>query len=966
MTQNIEQRTLAATTTIEGAAKSVDEIAHTDKEVQTPAGYRKSFPKISREWDQESMRLQNEWKNDSANIRQNWQSERNELSTKALGIKPWEAGSSEININQQRRWTDNHTYLPKTVPAVMTAEGPDDNWIPYTADKSDTLNDVFSRKPIDLVNGVVLIPDEKHQYPKINAFGKLWEIDDGSLQLTVKSFVESSDRHLVVTLADDSVIIGNQISSATRAWVESTTFIRKDSFVRANEEALAGLYREGSVIETLGYYNPYDGGGCQYEVKNGLLVRTPKSPVTYKQFGAVGGGEVDCIQNLIDAHAYANFHNLPVEGDGDKYLIQGAGCIDVHTDTNLNGSEYVLARTGTAPWISITPSKGKEEQPLSQALIDLMRPHLKTGTTYIPGLGNDHEALQSYVYIATDHILTERVGYNYFIYAQDSFTLLRDGNMIGQLITDLRPGQITSAVYKPLENSTLTFKNFNIALNFDSEYIPKFSISRNQVDIKEFSVRRVARNIMATDGVGELFSVKRCYKIAFDTADGDAIGFGHYGNGAYGYMISCSNVVDLTINRFQGNGGWGITGSNWLKDVNVTNSQINRWDIHFGMGNVTIRDSEFYGYGVNVTYGDGQLLLDNVKLYPQYTKGVDGVEVSYMSGWLVGSGSSYGYWWRGSIVIKDPEIWFDPESSKDSFKFIYSPSLSSEYSALGTLTLGTQWKVLRAKVRYMHAPPSDEKEINIYGAWIGGKYSRRFRLPSSIVIDGIDFDTSHKKTYLHGFVIDRPPVWSDTDKVYPSRCEVVIKGIKNQMADWELMNVKYYPEHALRVSALKKYSLVDFCLYDQYGLPSMENSLCQFEVSIEDSKGTFYDAYFNHELTISNSKILQPRVSVNAGGTRRITNSEIWPMPSETSQICLAGEWIANLNTIRRSKLEGYAEPTTINASGFMCSMGNLLEKGGTYDDESINMLWLRQAPNPMWEVPSSAAPVQTDPIPTS
>lgn len=51
MTQNIEQRTLAATNTMEAAAKSVDEIAHTDKDVLTPVGPRKSFPKISREWD---------------------------------------------------------------------------------------------------------------------------------------------------------------------------------------------------------------------------------------------------------------------------------------------------------------------------------------------------------------------------------------------------------------------------------------------------------------------------------------------------------------------------------------------------------------------------------------------------------------------------------------------------------------------------------------------------------------------------------------------------------------------------------------------------------------------------------------------------------------------------------------------------------------------------------------------------
>ncbi|HHF3110244.1 TPA: hypothetical protein ACPJ1P_004776, partial [Vibrio diabolicus] len=61
MTQNIEQRTLAATSSIETSAKAVDEIAHTDKVVDTPVGQRKSFPRISREWDDESTRLKTEW-----------------------------------------------------------------------------------------------------------------------------------------------------------------------------------------------------------------------------------------------------------------------------------------------------------------------------------------------------------------------------------------------------------------------------------------------------------------------------------------------------------------------------------------------------------------------------------------------------------------------------------------------------------------------------------------------------------------------------------------------------------------------------------------------------------------------------------------------------------------------------------------------------------------------------------------
>ncbi len=49
MTQNIEQRTEVAVTKYENASDLIDKLGNTDDEVQTPAGPRDSFPKLSRE-----------------------------------------------------------------------------------------------------------------------------------------------------------------------------------------------------------------------------------------------------------------------------------------------------------------------------------------------------------------------------------------------------------------------------------------------------------------------------------------------------------------------------------------------------------------------------------------------------------------------------------------------------------------------------------------------------------------------------------------------------------------------------------------------------------------------------------------------------------------------------------------------------------------------------------------------------
>lgn len=60
MTNNIEQRTNVAVSKIEGAGTTMDLLAHTDDVVDTPAGKRQSFPKLSREFEADNYRREGE------------------------------------------------------------------------------------------------------------------------------------------------------------------------------------------------------------------------------------------------------------------------------------------------------------------------------------------------------------------------------------------------------------------------------------------------------------------------------------------------------------------------------------------------------------------------------------------------------------------------------------------------------------------------------------------------------------------------------------------------------------------------------------------------------------------------------------------------------------------------------------------------------------------------------------------
>ncbi len=166
MTQNIEERTLAATATMEGAAKSVDEIAHTDKIVETPVGQRKSIPMLSRELDEDNVRREGEHKTAQDNRESEFQVRFSQSQT----TLPWQSG---LNVaDKLQRYSvgtvgqvDYKEFLPNPDQLPFTTGGTIDddlaanlwleNGVPnksYVASKS--------AKSVDVVTELTVFPND--------------------------------------------------------------------------------------------------------------------------------------------------------------------------------------------------------------------------------------------------------------------------------------------------------------------------------------------------------------------------------------------------------------------------------------------------------------------------------------------------------------------------------------------------------------------------------------------------------------------------------------------------------------------------------------------------------------------------------------------------------------------------------------------------------------------------------------
>lgn len=99
-----------------------------------------------------------------------------------------------------------------------------------------------------------------------------------------------------------------------------------------------------------------------------------------------------------------------------------------------------------------------------------------------------------------------------------------------------------------------------------------------------------------------------------------------------------TNIENVKSNDIEDSSRWGITGTNYTKDIIYKNCELNRIDAHSGVHNLTIEDSIVGIKGITVV-GSGKLNINNVTTLSPST--------------LVYLRDDYGSTWNGTINIKN-------------------------------------------------------------------------------------------------------------------------------------------------------------------------------------------------------------------------------------------------------------------------------------------------------------------------
>lgn len=444
-------------------------------------------------------------------------------------------------------------------------------------------------------------------------------------------------------------VMGDSVNSATYGFGQDMGNFPFNMFRFRYVESVAKMksetaLKEGMIVRTAGYYEPGDGGGADYIVKQGTLaedlgsvvnlngglqsVLLAEDSINYKQFGAVGDGVNDDGIQIKRAHDYANAHDLPVINGTGEYWIKATNEIVVQTNVNWGHTKFHIDEgfnSKSNPRFRVTSRKNTVNITFDAAVKASFLAKMKPGTTFVPELAPYKNCL-IFITDSNDKIGV-RQGYNHSGWNKEEFFYVEEhGRLIGDIAWTFN--DYTSLVAYPCDDNYLI-------IDGGTFYVSGNSPGAGGAYLHNGILVRRSRTIIRNQWVGLEAG-------ASDTSMDPRHGFYYFNYvfdvtlenvrlipweqdregtdrdvpaGTYG--IGGARVLNALFHNVTSEGGmihWGVFGTNLFKNFSIERCRLNRVDVHFHCWNLYVKDSEIGYRGFTLT-GGGDLFIENTKRF---------------------------------------------------------------------------------------------------------------------------------------------------------------------------------------------------------------------------------------------------------------------------------------------------------------------------------------------------------------
>lgn len=366
-------------------------------------------------------------------------------------------------------------------------------------------------------------------------------------------------------------------------------------------------------------------------------LETMTNYLTYEMFGAKGDGITDDSEAIKLCHEQANLLGLNVKANSSKYLISSNKNIPIKTNVDWNNCVFLVNENEANFIFNIASNESSYAISLSTKI--------NTKTTYIEELKDIKKCMlvvensnkKQYIRYGVN----ADTGQN-----QKDIVIVSNGYVETEFVWDF--DIVTSAIVYPIDENIIEIKNatFKSKANttMSDSYIENgIIISRSNVIIDNVN------HILESDAVGQpnkgfyfmhyasnvLFKNSSTYPRTYRNNIANTAIIGTYDIGVY----NCCNITFDSIEGFSlDESKWGVMGGNYIKNLTVKNSKVNRIDCHKALyGNTLIENTILGNYGLMIS-GGGNLHLKNITTHAQY---------------VINLRDDYGSTWDGDIILEN-------------------------------------------------------------------------------------------------------------------------------------------------------------------------------------------------------------------------------------------------------------------------------------------------------------------------
>ena len=377
--------------------------------------------------------------------------------------------------------------------------------------------------------------------------------------------------------------------------------------------------------------------------------------MTYEAFGAKGDGVTDDLPAIVKAHAHANKSGLPVKSNPGATYHLGTRALTaiIATDTDWGTSRFIIDDSNGVE------NHGKHLFEVRSLLapIPLEIKSLKRGQIRL----DVKPAADCLVYVENKKrklFIRRGMNENDGSPQKEVFILRKDGSIEGGIDWDYE--EVTRVEAQPIDEKTLTLRGgifTNIANRGEQTDYWARNISMRR---SKTVVHGITHRVTGEGDHGQPYSgfleVNRCARIMFrdcvidarktyskDAGEGKAVPMGSYG-------YSADLVVDFRMegcrqgNDIHDRSRWGVTGTNFMKDILLEDCELSRMDVHQGVsGSYIIRRTTLGHMGLNAI-GRGKLIVEDSTLHGRS---------------LIRFREDYGSTWDGTVLIRNSR-WLPP------------------------------------------------------------------------------------------------------------------------------------------------------------------------------------------------------------------------------------------------------------------------------------------------------------------